>query len=213
MGARLSLASATVVGALLAAGCSSGAGDTADTVPVTVDDPGAPAAAPDLRGKVDRVVTMLPPGPATRPPDGALPDATVLAARHVLRAPTPDGFVELWVLRVRSQQMGPGIMECRVTVSDGSSGAGCSPIADGQAQADEVPLVGGASGDGSSIVIELNGPADMTHFVVTTPTGTIGVVPIEGQALLYFDDGCPRDTTVAAWRGNELMRDEPAVFC
>ncbi len=100
-----------------------------------------------LEGKVDRIVTMLPPGAATRPPDGMFPNATLLAAT------------------------------------------------------------------GSSIVVELNGPPDMTHFVVTTPTGTIGVVPIEGQALLHLDGASPGDTTVAAWRGEELLEEEPAVFC
>lgn len=177
-----------------------------DSASDRVDD----VTALNLEGKVDRIVTMLPPEAATRPPAGALPDATLLAARQVLRAPSPRGFVELWILRVRSQEMGPGIMECRVTESEGSSSAGCSSVA---AQAHEPPLVGGASGDGSSIVVELNGPSDMTHFVVTTPTGTIGVVPIEAQALLYLDEACPRDTTVAVWRGEELVREAPAVFC
>lgn len=170
-------------------------------------------AALHLEGTVDRIVTMLPPGPSARPPDAMFPDATLLGARQVLRAPSPDGFVELWILRLRSPDMAPGIMECRVTESEGSSSAGCSSIADSQARADELPLVSGSMSDGSSIVVELNGPADMTHFVVTTPTGTIGVVPIEGQALLYIDEACPDDTTVAAWRGEEQIREEPAVFC
>lgn len=199
-------------------GAGSGTGSTEATAGAAPDDTSSDravdgVAALHLEGKVDRIVAMLPPGPATRPPVGMFPDATLLAARHVLRAPTPDGFVELWILRVRSPDMGPGIVECRVTESAGSSGASCSPIADAQAQPDDLPLVGGGSGDGSSIVVELNGPPDMTHFVVTTPTGTIGVVPIEGQALLYIDEACPDDTTVAAWRGEEQIREEPAVFC
>lgn len=98
-------------------------------------------------------------------------DATLLAARHVLRAPSPDGFVELWILRLRNPDMGAGIMECRVTEAAGSSGASCSSIAGAQARADE------------------------------------------GQALLYLDEACLHDTTVAAWRGEELLREEPAGFC
>ncbi len=211
----------TMAALLSACSSSSGAGGGAGTGATDATDVAAPGdttsasavdgAALDLEGKVDRIVAMLPPGPATRPPDGMFPDATLLAARHVLRAPSPDGFVELWILRIRSPDMGPGIMECRVTASEGSSSAGCSSVAG--APAPERPLVGGAGGDGSSILVELNGPLDMTHFVVTAPTGTIGVVPIEGQALLHLDEACPRDTTVAAWRGEELLRDEPAVFC
>lgn len=196
--ARLVVATATLLAACSSAGddAESGTGSTEATVGAAPDDPtadsGVDPVALGLEGKVDRIVTMLPPGPATRPPDGMFPDATLLAARHVLRAPSPDGFIELWILRLRSPDMAPGIMECRVTESEGSSSAGCSPITDAQARADELPLVGGGSGDGSSIVVELNGPSDMTHFVVTTPTGTIGVVPIEGQALLYLDERAPR---------------------
>lgn len=149
-------------------GGGAGTGSTDATAGTAADDTSSDSGADDgaalhLEGKVDRIVTMLRPGAATRPPDGMFPDATLLAARHVLRAPTPDGFVELWILRVRSPDMGPGIVECRVTESAGSSGASCSPI--------------------------------------------------EGQALIYLDEACPNDTTVAAWRGEEQIREEPAVFC
>lgn len=220
------MAAATAVG-LLAAGCSwpGSGGARSDAEPAATSteiaaavDGAADGGAPDLEGIVDRVVVMIPPGGTAKPPDSGMFDGgVVLAGRHVLRAPGDSGkMVDLWVLRVRSPQMGPGIQECRVLwYTDGSGGgSSCSALADGPPPAGpQQGLVLGASSDESSFTLDLVGPADMTHFIVTAGDQRIGVIPIEGQALLTLDGACPADTRVAAWRNDEQLREEPTSFC
>ncbi len=61
--------------------------------------------------------------------------------------------------------------------------------------------------------MELAGPADTTHFIVTVGEQRLGVIPIEGQALVYVDGACGAGMKVSAWKGDEQLREEPANFC
>ena len=227
-GAHWWASAVALVGALFATGCSSssadgpaaGAGGTDVTAEATVAaaDDAADVEALDLEGKVDRVIVMIPPNGEAKPPDsGLFGGGAVLGGRHVLRAPMGDGStVDLWVMRVRSPQMGPGIVECRVTVSSDGSGSGstCGPLdAAGAPLGQPQSLVLGSMRDESSFTLDLVGPADMTHFIVTVGDQRFGVIPIEGQALLHVEGDCPPGIRVAAWRGAEQLREEPANWC
>ena len=212
---------------LWGAGCSSspdeGSAGGLDGTDVTAEitEPAVDAVdveALDLEGKVDRVIVMIPPNGEAKPPDsGLFGGGAVLGGRHVLRAPMGDGStVDLWVMRVRSPQMGPGIVECRVTVSSDGSGSGstCGPLdAAGAPLGQPQSLVLGSMRDESSFTLDLVGPADMTHFIVTVGDQRFGVIPIEGQALLHVEGDCPPGIRVAAWRGAEQLREEPANWC
>lgn len=213
-----------LAGALLSAGCSGSRGDddgsgaqatepATDAVPVDTVD----AAAFGLDGEVDRVIAMVPPDAgAKRPLDVLGPGTVVLGGSHVLRAPMGDGkLMDFWILRVRSAQMGPGIMECKVMEpSDGSgSSAGCSSVGDAAQIPGRQNLVQGGMSDERWVLMEVAGPAETTHFIVTAGDQRIGVIPIEGRALVYLEGPCQRSMTISAWSGDEQLREEPANFC
>lgn len=214
---------AAMAGAVLGAGCSSSDAEGAGLGGRATEGTGDPAAdslvdvvAPDLEGQVDEVITMIPPGVGGKSPDmDMFGGGTLVSARHLLQAPQGDGgMVDLWIMRVRNPQMGPGLQECRVTVADdGSGGAGCSSLADAARPGGEQSLVQGMMGDEDSFTVELGGPPDMTHFIATVGDRRIGVVPIEGQALLYLEGDCPAGLTVTGWRGDEQIGEAQNQFC
>lgn len=222
---RAALGVAVAAAILLGTACSSsgdgGASSEAGATESSTDGAAAAGETADpaglaLEGEVDRVIAMIPPGAGDRPPDSStFGGGTILGARHVLRAPTGDGgMIDLWIMRVRSPQLGPGVQECRVMESSDGSGSGssCTALAQAGPPVGQLPLVQGGIGDGTSFTMELSGPADMTHFILTAGEQRIGVIPIQGQALVYFAD-CPAGMTVAAWRGDEPIREEPSSFC
>lgn len=197
---------------VVVAACSS----STDGAPVPTEIPDAPAAVvpADLGATVDEIVTMLPPAADARRPDGfALGGGTVMASRPVLRAPDgTGGFAELWILQARmDEQAGGGLQECRAIFQpEGPLSATCR----GPDAADGPPsLVQLSTSGGGSLIVELSGPADMTHFVVTAGDRRIAVIPVAGEAVLQLAGGCPRPASVAAWRGEELIREEPGLMC
>lgn len=196
--------------AMACAACSSSAGGAPE--PTAIADAPAAVVPADLKTTVDEIVTMLPPAADGRRPDGfALGGGTVLASRPVLRAPDgTGGFVELWILQARmDEQAGGGLQECRALLHP----EGLSVTCRGPDAANGPPsLVQLSTGDGDSLTVELSGPDDMTHFVVTAGDRRIALIPIAGEAVLHLD-GCPRPASVAAWRGDELMREEPGLMC
>lgn len=213
------------IGLLVGAGCSSsgdddgGAGsEPAVTEPSTgLAADGVAGVVPDLEGKVDRVIAMIPPDAGARPPMYMLADGDALVgSRHALQAPLGDGrFADLWLWRVRSTQANGDLLDCRVVERDDESGtsSSCAAVADAALAPNPPHLMQGATSDESWAMIDLVGPVDMTHFIVTVGDERIGVIPIEGQALVYIEGDCRRAITVAAWRGDELIREEPANFC
>ncbi len=214
MGSARLVRLAVATAALLTA-CSSSPGEGAAPADTT-SGPAVEVAALHLEGKVDQVVAMVRPSAPMKPPDATMVGGgTLLGVRHLLRAPKGDGgMIDLWVMRIRNPQMGQGVQECRVTESDdGGSSGSCSAPGPVAPPGGDQPLVLGMMSDGFSATIELVGPADMTHFIVTAGDKRIAVIPIEGEALLYLDGACPAGTTVAAWRGEELIREEPGQFC
>ena len=218
-GALLLAASGWVV---LLGACSSSSGDDGgpessgaviDTAP---GGAGIDVAALHLEGRVDQVVVMVRPNGAQKPPDATMAmGGTLVGARHVLRAPRGDGgMLDLWIVRIRNPQMGPGIQECRVMdTNDGSTSATCSAPGQAAPPGGNPPLVQGLSSDGSSSTLDLGGPADMTHFIVAAGDRRIAVIPVDGQAVLFLDGACPAETKVAAWRGDEQIREEQAQLC
>lgn len=213
----------------LTASACSGSGSEDAAPPAGTDEAADPTAAADpdtaavvaeleaLRasGEIDEIVVMRP-GVGGKPPDAPFvgPDTVVLGARHILRAPGPDGLTDLWVLRVRSPELGGGVNECRVTVTANGSGAGCSPIGPGAVVGARPALVSGATGDGFTSTLQLVGPAGTTHLIVDTDGRRLGVVTIEGQALVTLD-GCPDNVVIEAWQGDTMLVEEPAggQFC
>lgn len=194
------------------AACSSSTGGASDATG-SAEPPGTPAAVPsDLGATVDEIVTMLLPAADARRPDGfILGDGTVLASRPILRAPDgTGGFVELWILQVKmGQQAGGELQECRAIFQpEGPLSATCRGPDPGPPSLVQMST----SGD-ESTTVEMSGPADMTHFVVTAGDRRIALIPIAGEAVLRLDGGCPRPASVAAWRGDELIREEPGLMC
>lgn len=194
------------------AACTSSPGGAADGTGSS-DGARAPAAVPaDLGARVDEIVTMLPPSVDARRPDGfILGDGTVLASRPILRAPDgTGGFAELWILQVRmGRQAGGELQECRAIFQlEGPLSATCRGSDSGPPSLVQMSTSGDAS-----LTVELSGPADMTHFVVTAGDRRIALIPIAGEAVLKLDGGCPRPASVAAWRGDELIREEPGLMC
>lgn len=211
-----------VAGVLLCGGCSSSGGSAGSQADVTDPSTGiaaeaASGAVPDLEGKVDRVIAMIPPDAAANPPLYMLADGdALLGSRHALRAPMGDGrFVDLWLLRVRSTQGNGALQDCRVIERHDESGtsASCAAVVDEAMAAVPQHLDRGGLSDASWVMMDLVGPDDMTHFIVTADDQRIGVIPIEGQALVYLDGGCGQAITVAAWRGDEQIREEPVNYC
>lgn len=207
--------------AVVLAACSPSGGGGADPTVTQVGSDAPSATVPaDLAGQVDEIVAMLPPAPGDRRPDDfALGGGTVLASRPVLRAPGAPGepLIDLWILQVRMDaQAGGGLQECRAIVEvEGGMSASCSRLGPmpGGAAGGPPPLIQLSTSGPRSLTVALSGPDDTTHFIVTAGGHRIAVIPIEGEAVLRLVDGCPPDATVAAWRGDELLREEPGLMC
>lgn len=218
---RLVLAGVVMASSLLGADCSSSSPESGAGVVPTVtqqlpdDTPGGPAdvAALDLGGDVDRIVAMIPPPESTTLPDSSVyGGGTVLAAHHVLRAPTGDGgVIDLWIMRLRNSEFAPGVQTCRVLDGDDIESVGCSPFAEDWSTKGQLPFERGWVVDFWSTVYELSGPVDMTHFIMTAGEERIAVVTIEGEALFRVGGACLAGAMLAAWRGDELIREERSI--
>jgi hypothetical protein len=66
--------------------------------------------------------------------------------------------------------------------------------------------------DNARTAFLLAGPPETTHFVVGTEGRQIGVIPIDGYAVLT-EAGSVCATLVEAWEGDELLRSEPSSAC
>ena len=92
---------------------------------------------------------------------------------------------------------------------------GCSDLASALDEVDE-RIQQGASSDGTWLILELRAPSDTTHFIVTVGQTRIGVVPVDGYALVTVSAAasCAGGGTVEAFRLLVKSRSERLeAFC
>lgn len=200
-----------ISGALLVGACACTSGPDGGS-----EEPRPGAAAVDvgdlvLDGPVDAVIRMQPAGPG-KPPDFLTAGNTLLSARRQLIAPGgSDGPSELWIVRMK--QPNGAVQLCRFVTN--TSGGGGTCVDAGQAPAGlggEAVVQIGASSDGSEVLYDLSGPDDLTHYVLALGGRRVAVIPIEGEAVVAFADGCgdiAEIGTVTAWRGDVQVDQQP----
>ncbi len=196
---------------MAACACTSASDDASgEAEPATI---ALEIGALQLDRPVDAVIRMQPGAPG-EPPDILSAGRTVLSARHLLQAPGPRGTIDVWIMRI--QEPGTGIQLCRfATERSGAGGGSCRPVDEPEAGPGDASLVvGGSSDDQGNAVFDLSGPDDLTHYIVTVGDRRLAVVPIEGEAVVALEDLCGQEPTVAAWRGDVLVDEEPlSLIC
>ncbi|MEZ5407060.1 MAG: hypothetical protein R2761_03480 [Acidimicrobiales bacterium] len=103
------------------------------------------------------------------------------------------------------------VLVCRfVTDASGSGGGSCGePGQDAAGGIDLGPVQIGTFSDGVEVIYDFSGPDDLTHYIITLDDQRLAVIPIEGEAIVRFDDGCGGTGTVTAWRGEVQVDEQP----
>ena len=163
-----------------------------------------------LVADVDEVVEMLPGGFA-EPLSVWGPETRILQSRHVLRAITHEGPVDLFDMVIIEDDGLSGPQRCMALSTSDVLSVSCAPLQERRRADDgQQPLLRGATGSDTMTILELVGPEGTTHFVVVVGQRRIGLIAIEGRALLSTRaEFCqaPPDR-VEAWDGNRLLRTE-----
>ena len=200
---------ATMAMALLVVGCS----DTRINEVGNEDVEGAEHEVLDvvaLAADVDEVVEMLPGGFA-KPGPFLGPETQILQSRHVLRAITHEGPVDLFDMVIIEDDGRNGPQGCMALSTSDVLSMSCGPLQERRRADDgQQPLLRGSTGSDTMTIFEFVGPEGTTHFVVVVGQRRIGVIAIEGRALLSTRaEFCqaPPDL-VEAWDGDRLLRAE-----
>lgn len=167
-----------------------------------------------LEGTVDEVVVMQPGGFVQLDRDH-LGVGEIRQARHILRASSPNGPLDLFELMVIDRAMGQGLHQCRLLQESSGASMSCGPIED---PAGGASLLMGTMSSEELIAYELVGPPETTHFIVVEDDWRTALVAVEGQAVLVSrgqGGRCPPiPSLIEAWAGEELVVSEsPEGWC